>query len=155
MSEVFDSMSVPSKKTGGRRRRARVVVLSALYAHYTAGEEPQEVFAAVCSKDSLAADTLEFAKRLFDCAIEHAEEIDQYIRTAAANWSFERIAIIDKNILRLGLAELLFLRETPAKTAINEAIELAHEYLAKESTKFINGILDAIYHREQDPPVAE
>jgi N utilization substance protein B len=152
MSDDRGPMSTPAKKTGGRRRRARVIVLSALYAFYTAGDDSDEVFAAVCGKDSPAADTADFARRLFACAIDNAAEIDRQIREAAANWSFERIGAIDKNILRLGLAELLYLRETPPKTAINEAIELAREYSAEESTKFINGILDAIYRREQGSP---
>jgi len=145
-------MSTSAKKTGGKRRRARAVVLSALYAYYTAGGDPHDVFAAISGQDSLAADAADFAARLFSCAIDHAEEIDRKIRAAAANWAFERIAAIDKNILRLGLAELLFLRETPPKTAINEAIELAREYSAADSTKFINGILDAVYHQEHAPP---
>lgn len=148
-------MPQAKKKTGGRRRRARAVVLSALYAYYTAGNDPQEVFAAICGKESLAADPAEFAARLFTCAIDNAEKIDGKIRAAAANWSFERIAAIDKNILRLGLAELLFLNETPPKTAINEAIELAREYSAAESTKFVNGILDAVYRQEQSRLVEE
>jgi N utilization substance protein B len=143
------------KKGGGRRRRARAVVLSALYAYYTVGKDPHEVFEAVCHKESLAADPAEFAARLFSCAIDNAEKIDKEIRTAAANWSFERIAAIDKNILRLALAELLFLRETPPKTAINEAIELAREYSTEESTKFVNGILDAVYHQKQGRLISE
>ena len=142
-------MSTPKKKPGGKRRRARVVVLSALYAYYTTGKDPGEVLAAVCEKEKLAADPAKFAERLFFAAVDNADEIDQKIRQAATNWSFERIAFVDKNILRSALAELLFLRETPPKTTINEAIELAREYSAEDSTKFVNGILDAVYHQEK------
>jgi len=140
----------PAKKTpGGKRHRARTVVLSSLYAYYTTEKDPREVFFGICQKENLAANPAAFAERLFFAAVNNADEIDRRIRRAAANWSFERIAFVDKNILRLGLAELLFLRETPPRTAINEAIELAREYSEDNSTKFVNGILDAIYHQEK------
>jgi len=132
---------------GSRRRRARGVVLSALYALHTTGKEAQDVFTGICSQEKLAADPAEFAERLFQAAVDHADEIDQLIRRAAVNWSFERIAFIDKNILRLAIAELVFLKETASKIAINEAIELAREYSSADSTKFINGILDKIYRQ--------
>ena len=139
-------MATTKKTPGAKRRRARAVVLSALYALYTTGSDATEIFGGICKKESLSADPARFAKSLFTVAVEHADEIDQKIRQAAANWTFERIAFVDKNILRMAIAELLFLRETPPKTAINEAIELAREYSSENSSKFVNGILDTIYH---------
>ena len=139
-------MSSTKKTPGARRRRARAVVLSALYAYYTTGNDANEIFTGICKKESLSADPAQFAEALFSAAVNHADEIDQKIRQAAANWTLERIAFVDKNILRMAIAELLFLKETPPKTAINEAIELAREYSSEDSSKFVNGILDTVYH---------
>jgi len=140
-------MTLTKKTLGTRRHRARTVVLSALYAYYTTGSDAHQVFAGVREKEQLTGDAAGFAERLFSAAIAHAAEIDQLIGKAAANWSFERIAFVDKNILRLGIAELLYLLDTPPKTAMNEAIELAREYSSEESSKFVNGILDTVYHK--------
>ena len=137
----------PTKGIPGRKRhRARVIVLSALYAYYSTGRDPQEVFSSVCKKEKLAGEAAIFAERLFTATVTHAAEIDRLIGKATANWTFERIAFVDKNILRLGITELLYLPDTPPKAAINEAIELAREYSSEQSSKFVNGILDAVYH---------
>jgi N utilization substance protein B len=141
------AMTRKQQLPGGRRHRARGVVLSSLYALYTTGKDAREVFTGISEQENLAADPAEFAEKLFLTAVKHADEIDQMIRRAAVNWSFERIAFVDKNILRLAIAEFVFLKETAAKVAINEAIELAREYSSEDSGKFINGILDKIYHQ--------
>ena len=136
-----------AKTPGGRRRRARGVVFSSLYAHYTTGKEPLEVFAAISDKESLGTDPAKFAKRPYLSTLNNAADIDSYIREAAANWSFDRISFVDKNILRLAIAELVFLGETPPRTAINEAIELAREYSSEDSCKFVNGVLDTVFRK--------
>ncbi len=139
-------MTKASEPGGGRRRRARVAVLSSLYAYYSSGGAAEEVLAGILRKESLAVDPEAFARRLFTAAVNQAAAIDQVIRDFAANWEFNRIAAIDKNILRLAIAEIVYLKETPPRTAINEAIELARVYSTEEATKFVNGVLDAVYH---------
>ncbi len=140
-------MSKANEPGGGRRRRARIAVLSALYAYYTSGGDADEILAEILRRESLAADPEAFARQVYAVVLEHAADIDQCIREFAANWEFDRIAAIDKNILRLAIAELRYLKETPPRTAINEAIELARVYSTEEATKFVNGVLDAVYHR--------
>jgi N utilization substance protein B len=81
---------------------------------------------------------------------EKMEEIDAIISKHATNWQLKRMAVIDRNILRIGVFELLFLNEIPPKVSINEAIELAKKYGDKDSSKFVNGILDKIHKSESE-----
>ena len=86
-----------------------------------------------------------FANALFTGTMGQLSEIDAMITTHADNWNLKRMAVIDRNILRLGVFELLHMQEAPPKVCINEAIELAKRFGDAESGKFINGILDAIH----------
>jgi N utilization substance protein B len=86
----------------------------------------------------------DFSEQLLQGAIEHLPEIDKKISLYAANWQLERMAFVDRNIMRLGCFELLFREDIPPKVAINEAVELAKKYSGSESGKFVNAILDKI-----------
>ena len=88
-----------------------------------------------------------FANQLFSGTLEHLAAIDALITSYADNWDLKRMAVIDRNILRLGVFELLHLEDVPPKVCINEAIELAKRFGDAESGKFINGILDAIHKK--------
>ena len=98
-----------------------------------------------------------FMKQLLQTAIGKQKEIDEVIVRAAPEWPLERIAAIDRNILRLGLTELLFADRTqvPAKVAINEAIELAKAFGSNSSGRFVNGVLGAVYVELGEPGKAE
>ena len=86
-----------------------------------------------------------FADRL-TCGIEeNIQAIDERISKYATNWQLKRMAVIDRNILRIGVFELLYVEDVPHKVAINEAVELAKKYGDMESSKFVNGILDKIH----------
>ena len=101
-------------------------------------------------------EVLAFSKRLVYGVEEHLAQIDQYIMKYSTNWEFHRMAIIDRNILRLGIFELFFTPDVPPKVSINEAVELAKKYGDIESSKFVNGILDQIHKKEilgSSPPV--
>lgn len=87
----------------------------------------------------------ELAKTLVDKIIKHLPEIDEQIKKYAPQWPLEQITLIDRNILRIGIFEMLFSDETPPKVAINEAIEMAKAFGGITSSKFINGVLGAIY----------
>ena len=91
------------------------------------------------------AEVKTFANQLFTGTVEHLADIDPLITSHADNWNLKRMAVIDRNILRLGVFELMHLHDTPPKVCINEAIELAKRFGDTESGKFINGILDAIH----------
>ncbi|MBI3317702.1 MAG: transcription antitermination factor NusB [Candidatus Omnitrophica bacterium] len=86
-----------------------------------------------------------FVAALVEGTTSHLKEIDQLLSKYATNWSLSRMAVVDRNILRLGTYELLFGSETPPKVAINEAVELAKRFGDVESGKFVNGVLDSIH----------
>ena len=94
-----------------------------------------------------------FVKQLIDGIVEHQSEIDRIIVKAAPEWPFEKIAVMDRNVLRVGLYELLFAdrREVPARVAINEAIELAKTFGGESSGKFVNGVLGTVYKEMGEP----
>jgi transcription antitermination protein NusB len=93
--------------------------------------------------------------------IKNLEEIDNWIKKFAPEWPIKQISMIDRNILRIGIYELIFLKETPPKVAIDEAIELAKRFGSETSGRFVNGVLGAIYEklkhsvRESDSPQVE
>ena len=86
-----------------------------------------------------------FARRLVIEAIKHRIDIDKVIQGKVANWDFERIAILDRVILRMAICELKYFKEIPPKVSMNEAIELAKLFSTEKSGQFVNGILDAVY----------
>ncbi|MBX3237912.1 MAG: transcription antitermination factor NusB [Nitrospiraceae bacterium] len=86
-----------------------------------------------------------FAERLVDGVLKHKPELDRLIGAQATNWKVSRMPIVDRNILRLGCFELLYLPEVPAKVTLNEAIELAKSFGDDEASKFVNGILDKLF----------
>lgn len=94
-----------------------------------------------------------FIKQLVDGVLSHIEELDKIIEKAAPQWPLEQIAIVDRNVLRLGLYELLFGNrdEVPPKVAINEAIELAKSFGGDSSGKFVNGVLGTVYREIGEP----
>jgi len=98
---------------------------------------------------------LEFARRLVRGVRQNREQIDELIEKAAENWSLQRMATTDRNVLRLGTFELLHC-DTPDRVAINEAVELAKRFGTAQSAQFVNGILDRLMHsRSQSEPAGE
>ena len=89
-------------------------------------------------------DAAEYTRRLVDGVLLHRDTIDDLLREAARNWDLERMAVVDRNALRIGCYELLYEEQIPMKVAINEAIELGKRYSTEASGSFINGILDRI-----------
>lgn len=100
-------------------------------------------------------DEPEFAWRLAKGVVEHLDEIDKIIEKSAPEWPINQIALVDRNVLRLGLYELLFSdkEEVPPKVAINEAIEVAKNYGGINSPKFINGVLGTVYREMEKTEV--
>jgi len=131
------------------RHLVRSVVLQSLYEWDFF--DKKEDFVKILERDlkefAPGIDEPEFAWRIAKGIIENLSEIDKIIEKAAPQWPLNQIPIIDRNILRIGLYELLFANkeEVPPKVAINEAIELAKSYGGENSSKFINGVLGTIY----------
>jgi N utilization substance protein B len=129
-----------------RRSRGREVALQVLYqmeqnSGFRAADVRRFIERRVLGDETL----VEFTLELISGVKEHQAEIDEMIRQVAENWRLDRMAAIDRNILRLGAFEMLFQPEVPAKVAINEALELAKRYSTAQSSRFVNGILDKVY----------
>ena len=133
-----------------RRPNARVWALQILYASEISGMTLFEEFDDFFREIEAAEDKQAFTRRILECFATHATEIDRRIEEAVANWRMERLSIIDKNILRIGIAELLYLPDVPGKAAITEALGLCHIFGGDDSPRFVNGVLDAILHRPQE-----
>ncbi|UCC80470.1 MAG: transcription antitermination factor NusB [Candidatus Zixiibacteriota bacterium] len=130
----------------GARRKARETVLKALYCYEIRNDDQNlaEIFGYCAEGYKLEKNGREFGLNLLRKIIEKLEELDKAIAGHTENWDFSRLAIIDKNILRLGLAEIYYFPDIPKKVAIDEAIELAKTFGSADSSRFVNGILDAL-----------
>jgi len=134
-----------------KRRKAREVALQFLYQLDLQGEsDPAEHATEFWARHPLDEDGREFADGLVRGAMERQGAIDEYIGRCTENWELDRMAVVDRNILRLAVYELGWREETPPKVVINEAIEIAKKFGTRESGRFINGILDRV-HRELRP----
>jgi transcription antitermination factor NusB len=126
----------------GKRRKAREIVLQALYEAEFSDKPWEEIFADQIDRRGPTADTAEHARNLFFRTMENLSDLDERIESSLENWDIARVALVDKNILRFALAEILYFNEIPSKVIINEAIEIAHRYSSSDAGRFINGLLD-------------
>ena len=141
----------------GSRRKARECALQMLFAADVSQTPPDELVRTYWSElgeTETEESAREFATRLATGTLAHAQELDERIRLRAEHWRISRMAIVDRNILRLAVYEFLH-EPTPRTVAINEALEIARRFSTYEATQFINGILDAIKrdldeHQPQD-----
>lgn len=131
----------------GVRRRGREYALQMLYAMEVTGYQPDEVFAGFNAIQDLNRDAFYYARRLVDGVHGHMEQIDGVLGGYAEHWKLHRMAAVDRNLLRLGIYELMFLKEIPFPIIINEALEIVKEFSDAEGTQFVNGILDAASHQ--------
>ena len=136
-----------------KRTRSRELALQILYQVDLRKERRDEFIAdfwenQTASDDTLDDSVIEFSTTLVDGTLKNLLKIDEHITSYAENWQLSRMAVIDRNIMRMGTFELLYLEDMPPKVAINEAVELAKKYGDTESGKFVNGILDKINKKE-------
>lgn len=97
-------------------------------------------------KESVTEDDIitEFIDRLLNHVLTHLEEIDKTIRAYTTNWDFNRITVVDRNILRMALAEIFYMADIPSVVSIDEAVDIAKKYSTPDSGKFVNGVLDKV-----------
>lgn len=134
------------------RHLARTVALQTLYEWDFSELDASGVEAALernISEFAEGFDESEFAKELVDMVMKHKEALDKKIVEYAPEWPIEKITIIDRNILRMGIIELEHMDSIPDKVAINEAIELGKAFGGVSSGKFINGVLGAMYRKKE------
>jgi transcription antitermination factor NusB len=124
------------------KRHAREMVLKVLYEVELAGLDGTEA-RAVLTRRIRRAEERDFALALLEQTLENLERIDRMISGVAENWDLSRMAVVDRNILRIGAAEIIF-GKVPASVAINEAIEIAKKFSTEDSGRFVNGILDKV-----------
>lgn len=129
----------------GKRRKSRELVMQMLFQSDLGRQNADEVQRTFWqAREKIDPDTQGFAEDLFRVAIARQEEIDDYIEKASQHWRLERMAAVDRNLLRAAIAEMLGYPATPLPVIINETLEIGRLYSAPESINFLNGILDAV-----------
>lgn len=127
-----------------KRRVIREKVLQVLYAHEISRDPVDTVIETILQDLKKDETTFEFAKALIRKVAQTETELDAIIRKRVANWEFNRLAVIDRVILRMCICELIYFEDIPPKVSINEAIEIARRYSTEKSDKFVNGVLDSV-----------
>ena len=129
----------------GTRRKSRELALQMLFQSDMGKQDAAQVRATFWAENAGAsADVRGFADDLFRVAIDRSPQIDELIERHAEHWRMERMAAVDRNLLRGAVAELLAYPETPRAVVINEALEIARKFSSPESVHFVNGVLDSI-----------
>ena len=137
-------MSTLSSK---EKRQARIITLQTIYATELDGSEINDTCNLLFeSINSQSHEIINYAKKLSLLIINHKIEADKLIKNRSKNWDFERIAVIDRLILRMSIVEMIYMEEIPPKVSISEGVEIAKQFSTEDSSSFINGILDSVYN---------
>lgn len=128
----------------GSRRKGRELALQMLFQWEMGEHTPEHVVSTFLVPQSLDATLESFARGLFEGAVKEVEELDRSLRSRAEHWRPERMAAVDRNVIRLALYELLHYPQTPPAVVINEALEIARRFSGEGSVEFVNGVLDGI-----------
>jgi transcription antitermination protein NusB len=129
----------------GTRRKSRELAMQMLFQGDLGKQKPEEVQTLFWgSREDVDDETRGFADDLHRLATEREDEVDALIQKHAQNWRLERMPVVDRNLLRAAVAEMLGYPKTPAAVVINETLEIARRYAAPESMNFLNGVLDAV-----------
>ena len=126
------------------RRKSREYAMQMLYQWEICGYTPTQVAAGFFANQKADAEVEGFARNLFEGAVADIDQLDSVVRAHSENWRLERMAAVDRNILRVALFELLHYPETPPAAVINEALEIARRFSTGDSVEFVNGVLDGI-----------
>ena len=141
MSSVRD---LTNKGSGGRRRRARVACLQAMYRAEVVGDSMETMAAELATDPKLPEEIRSFAAHLMTLVTTYQQEIDGVLEAAIDRWELKRLAVLDRCMLRIGAAELLYEPELPTNVILSEAIEIAKRFGTNESGRFVNGVLDRV-----------
>ncbi len=131
--------------TAGTRRKSRELAMQMLFQGDIGKQTPEQVKKTFwLAREEADAETRGFAEDIYRAATLHATEIDRLIEAHAKNWRLERMSAVDRNVLRVAVAEMLAFKSTPFPIVINEALEIARRFSGPESVGFLNGVLDAM-----------
>ena len=129
----------------GKRRKSREMALQMLFQSDMGKQNEDHVRKTFwAERSTVDQETREFADDLFRVAQDRSKEIDELIQKHTEHWRMDRMPAVDRNLLRLGVAEFLGFPKTPRAIVINEALDIAHRYSSPESVQFINGVLDSV-----------
>lgn len=136
-----------------QRSRARAWALQVLYAWEMRGRagSPRELLGAFIRDRNIAESNRAYIETLISTVEDHLDAVDTALAAALTNWRLERLSAIDRSILRIGAAELLYLDDVPPRVSIQEGINLAEKYGSADSPRFVNGVLDALMRRSDRP----
>jgi N utilization substance protein B len=126
------------------RHKARTIALQALYEVDSAARPAGTVVERLLAESKLSEENAVFVRELVTGTIRHQDAIDRDVQKYAPAWPLEQIAMIDRNILRLAIFEILFDNKVPVKVAVSEAVELAKTFGSESSSKFVNGVLGSV-----------
>jgi transcription antitermination protein NusB len=139
------------------RRKGREFAMQALYASEVGGDTLDKAADTLMQDDPVSLEMRDYGMRLCRVVRSRADEIDALISACAERWDVARIAVVDRIILRISVAELMTEPDVPAKVCINEAVEIARKFSTENSSRFVNGVLDAVsrkladFHNEPAP----
>ncbi|MBD3320979.1 MAG: transcription antitermination factor NusB [Chitinivibrionales bacterium] len=135
-----------NRTTVNKRRKARELTLQVLYAVETSDDDNWRVIVdRITESGSFSNEAKEYSMQLVENSLFRREQLDSIIQQHASNWDIGRMALIDRNIIRMAIAELKYFPSVPYKVVIDEAVEIAKTYGTDDSGRFVNGILDSIY----------
>lgn len=138
-----------------KRTKARECALQMLYQIDITSDKPEASMMSYWADNPQPQDIMEFAAKVVEGTLAQKEDIDNLISKYAENWTISRMAVVDRNILRMAAYELLYSPDIPPKVSINEAIDLAKKFGDAESGKFVNGILDRIHKESREDDAKE
>jgi N utilization substance protein B len=136
--------AIPGTSGRGTRRKTRVVALQVLYESDSVGHDVEQVLEGRIEYAGLSGSSDKFARSLVHGVLANRKEIDKIVSGFAPSWPIEQMALVDRNILRIAVCEIVIGKTTPPKVAINEAVELAKTYGSDSSSKFVNGVLGSV-----------
>ena len=127
------------------RRQARECALEVLYRLDLVGDEPENTIAEILLRKNPSEEAETYLRRLVDSELGNQQEVDTTLRKHLTRWRLERLTVLDRTILRLATAEILYFDDIPPKVSINEAVDIAKKYGDDEAGKFVNGVLDSVF----------
>ena len=128
----------------GPRRRGRIACMRALYRSEVVGDALDQIVSDMAGDAGIPEAARDYARQLSHLVDEHRAEIDKVLREALTRWDLKRLAVIDRCVLRIGVAELLYEPEVPTRVILDEAIEIAKQFGSSKSGRFVNGVLDRV-----------
>ena len=137
------------------KRLARIIAVQAIYAYEICPDNTDDILNIILDNDDCdwsalesvpSKDAIKYAKKIYKMVIKIKDELDDLIKERSKNWSIDRITLLDRLILRMSLAEMIYEDSVPPKVSISEGVEIAKYFSTEESGSFVNGILDSVYN---------